>query len=209
MNRLPRLSPLALVPALFIWLGSTPPASAANAVFLSNDVAESEVTYVVQIQSFVARHVAKVRILLPPDTDSAHAALGRITIGSTSITGSVALLSPDALLVDLGERATSRPPLPFASSSSTSRIHPRAIINSRSVPWISTITSWRLFLPSPSPASPAAAVTSRRYSLDRGSRAAPPAATRRCRSTPPSSSSASVASAPPATPSASSIRTAR
>ena len=102
MNRLPRLSALALVPALFIWLGSTPPASAANAVFLSNDVAESEVTYVVQIQSFVARHVAKVRILLPPDTDSAHAALGRITIGSTSITGSVALLSPDALLVDLG-----------------------------------------------------------------------------------------------------------
>ena len=50
----------------------------------------------------MARHVAKVRILLPPDTDSAHAALGRITIGSTSITGSVALLSPDALLVDLG-----------------------------------------------------------------------------------------------------------
>ena len=102
MNRLRRLSALALVPALFIWLGSTPPASAANAVFLSNDVAESEVAYVIQVQSLVARHIAKVRILLPPDTDAAHAALGRISIGSTSITGSVALLDPDALLVDLG-----------------------------------------------------------------------------------------------------------
>ena len=56
------------------------PASATNEVFLSNDTAESEATYVIQFETTVTGQIDKIRIALPPDTNAANAALGRLMI---------------------------------------------------------------------------------------------------------------------------------
>ncbi|OGQ24164.1 MAG: hypothetical protein A3C54_06405 [Deltaproteobacteria bacterium RIFCSPHIGHO2_02_FULL_60_17] len=62
-------------------------AHAANGVFLSNDVAESAATYVIQFESVVRDHIDKIRITLPPDANTANAALGGVIISDKVFEG--------------------------------------------------------------------------------------------------------------------------
>ena len=79
----------ALVAMLFFlaWLAPVSSAMATNEVFLSTDTAESEVTYVIQFDTAVKGHLDKIRITLPPGTNAANAALGRLIIGDKDFEG--------------------------------------------------------------------------------------------------------------------------
>jgi len=86
-------------------------ALAVNEVFLSNDTAESEATYVVQFEAGVKGNIDKMRITLPPGTNAANARLGRLIIGDKVFEGdddhkndttlSVDPLDSNTLIVDL------------------------------------------------------------------------------------------------------------
>ncbi|MFQ5902549.1 MAG: beta strand repeat-containing protein, partial [Candidatus Binatia bacterium] len=100
---------------LFATLALANLATAANGVFLSNDTAESEVTYVVQFEATVKGHIKKIVIALPPGTNAANAALGRLIIGDEvfedddgedkkDVTLSVDPSDPDTLIVDLKDK---------------------------------------------------------------------------------------------------------
>src|SRR5262245_41057650 len=190
MNRLTCLAVVGLSALLSFDVGAARAAAIMNTVFLSNDVAGSEVTYVVQVQSLVARHVAKVRILLPPDTDTAHAVLGRIMIGSTSIAGNLSPLGLDGLLVDLTGAYNIAAATPIRIELFKLK-NPDAGSHEIHVSTLDRLNHiLETFPPSASTASPGVAATSRRCSPARASRVEPRVARRRCRSTPRSSSSA-------------------
>lgn len=111
MGKLTRQAGIVLSFSLFVWLALIGLATAANEVFLSNDTAQSEVTYVIQFEAGVKGHLDKIRIVLPPGTNAANAALGRLIIGDKLFEGdeddkkdvklSVDPLNPNTLIVDL------------------------------------------------------------------------------------------------------------
>jgi hypothetical protein len=89
---------LFLPPALFLFtlLGVANVAPAANEVFLSNDAAEAEVTYVISFQTLAKGNVDKFRITLPPGTNAADARLGRLVVNGVDV-GNNVVLSVDPL----------------------------------------------------------------------------------------------------------------
>lgn len=100
MEKLARPLGLLLMVSLLTWLSPASSARASSEVFLSSDTAQSKVTYVIQFETTVTGQIDKIRIALPPDTNAANAALGRLMIRDTSIAGSVAPSDPDTLIVD-------------------------------------------------------------------------------------------------------------
>ena len=104
-----RFSFLVSFVCILAWLAPASPAIAANEVFLSTDTAESEVTYVIQFESGVKGNIDKIRITLPPGTEAANAALGRLFIGDKGFEGDdehkkdvqLSLDGPDTLVIDL------------------------------------------------------------------------------------------------------------
>jgi len=76
-----------LILSLLTWLVPVSLALAANGVFLSNDTAESEATYVVQFEATAKGHIEKIIIALPLGTNAANAALGRVIIGDKVFEG--------------------------------------------------------------------------------------------------------------------------
>lgn len=108
-----------LILSLLTWLVPVSLALAANGVFLSNDTAESEATYVVQFEATAKGHIEKIIIALPLGTNAANAALGRVIIGDKvfegddgkdkkkdkkDVTLSVNPSDPDTLIVDLRQK---------------------------------------------------------------------------------------------------------
>lgn len=95
--------------SLLIFLTLATSALAMNEVFLSNDTAQPEVTYVVQFETTVKGHIDKIRITFPMNV--ANAALGRVIIGDKvfqgdeddekDVTLSVDPLDPNTLILDL------------------------------------------------------------------------------------------------------------
>ncbi len=104
---------------ILIGLCLASPAKATNEVFLSNDTAQSEVTYVIQFDTTLKGHIDKIRIALPPGTNAANAALGRLIIGDKMFEGdeddmkdvklSVDPFDPNALIVDLRDERNVKP----------------------------------------------------------------------------------------------------
>ena len=91
---------------IFVLLGAVRWAAAANEVYLSNDADQSEVTYVLNVETLANGPVRKFRITLPPDTNAASARLGRVLVGSTDYSASATLtvdpLDSNSVIVDLG-----------------------------------------------------------------------------------------------------------
>ena len=75
--------PLILLAFLLsAWPAVVGSATASNQIFLSNDTAGSEVTYVIEFETTVKnRSVDKIRIALPPDANAGKAELGRLLVG--------------------------------------------------------------------------------------------------------------------------------
>ena len=92
-------------------LASVGTAHAASAVFLSNDIAESGATYIVQFDTGTTGPVNSIHISLPPGTNAAGAALGRVLVkGKVAESDSNSSqehqlfldnTDPDALILDL------------------------------------------------------------------------------------------------------------
>src|SRR3990167_7485221 len=93
----------------WIFLGLISVAHATNEVFLSTDTAESEATYVIRFESGVKGNIDKIRVTLPPGSNAANAALGRLFIGDKGFEGDdehkkdvqLSLDGPDTLVIDL------------------------------------------------------------------------------------------------------------
>src|SRR3990172_5224908 len=102
---------LVSVLSFLVLLMSVTSALAANEVFLSNDVAESEVTYVVQFEATVKGNIDKIKIKLPSGANPANAVLGRVMVKDKveeddgehkkDVKLSVDPLDSDTLVVDL------------------------------------------------------------------------------------------------------------
>ena len=94
---------------ILTWFALASLAIAANEVFLSTDTAESEATYVIQFESGVKGNIDKIRVTLPPGSNAANAALGRLFIGDKGFEGDdehkkdvqLSLDGPDTLVIDL------------------------------------------------------------------------------------------------------------
>jgi hypothetical protein len=103
MDRRTRLRVVALLVtmALFIW---GPIAAGAghtiNEVFLSNHIAQSEVTYVIQFESGVRDLLDQISISLPSGSNAAHAAVGRLVIADKVFNGDDLLLTGDSFNAD-------------------------------------------------------------------------------------------------------------
>ncbi|PYM12431.1 MAG: hypothetical protein DMD81_24020, partial [Candidatus Rokuibacteriota bacterium] len=78
-----RIALICATALLSLFAGS--PLATAGEVFLSNDVALSDVTYVIQFDATVAGRIGTIRLLLPEGTEAARARLGRLTIGDTAL----------------------------------------------------------------------------------------------------------------------------
>ena len=111
---MPKSSRSFLLTSLLCLLAALAPASlamASNEVFLSNDTAQSELTYVVQFGVGVKGNLSKIRIGLPPGTNAANARLGRLIIADKVFEGDddhkndatlgVDSSDPNALIVNL------------------------------------------------------------------------------------------------------------
>ncbi len=111
MWRFPRGAALKYALILLVGLVPVSLALAANEVFLSNDLAESEVTYIIHFDTTIKGKIDTIRITLPPGSNAANAALGRVLIGDkdfeedddhkNDVSLSVDPLNPDTLIVDL------------------------------------------------------------------------------------------------------------
>lgn len=90
---------IALV-CLVTLLGLVSLAGAANEVFLSNDTAQSEATYVIQFDMNAAGRVQQIHVTLPPGTFPAVPQLGQVFIGTDVVNGAdIFPVGPDAAIV--------------------------------------------------------------------------------------------------------------
>jgi endosialidase-like protein len=85
MLRLARHTAVVAAVALVALLAQSTPVTATSEVFLSNDVALSEVTYVIQFDTTVAGRIGKIRALLPSGSTAGNARLGRLTIADMAL----------------------------------------------------------------------------------------------------------------------------
>ena len=103
---------LVLIIFLVVSLGEVTWAAAANEVYLSNDADQSEVTYILNVQTLANGAVRKFRITLPPDTNAATARLGRLLVGSTDFSTTATLsvdpLDSNTVIADLGSQLNMR-----------------------------------------------------------------------------------------------------
>lgn len=130
MLKLARHTALVAVLALAALLAHSTSVAAASEVFLSNDVALSEVTYVIQFDTTVAGRIGTIRVLLPSGTNAGNARLGRLTIADTALpvgpeqaTLAVDPSNPDAVVAEITvpRLATPRPSAPVPSSTPVTR----------------------------------------------------------------------------------------
>jgi hypothetical protein len=93
-----------------VWLSTH--ALAANEVYLSNDADQSEVTYILNVQTTANGSVRKFRITLPPGTNAANARLGRLLVGTNdfSATGTLSVdpLDSNTVIADFGSQLNIR-----------------------------------------------------------------------------------------------------
>src|SRR5262245_22103560 len=111
MSKSASRSALIVILSFSTWLAPVSVARAANGVFLSNDAAESEVTYVLQFAAGVNGKIQQIRIALPPGTNGGSAALGRVLIGDDENQNDTVLsvAGPDTLVIDLRDDREVKP----------------------------------------------------------------------------------------------------
>jgi endosialidase-like protein len=85
MFRLARRAALVTAVALAALVAPSTPVAATSEVFLSNDVALSEVTSVIQFDTTVTGKIGKIRVLLPSGSNAGNARLGRLSIGDVAL----------------------------------------------------------------------------------------------------------------------------
>ena len=80
-----RRASLVAAMALVALLARSTPVAATGEVFLSNDVALSEVTYVVQFNTAVTGKIGTIGVRLPSGSNAGTGRLGRLMIGDVAL----------------------------------------------------------------------------------------------------------------------------
>src|SRR5262249_8915972 len=111
MSKSASRSALIVILSFSTWLAPVSVARAANGVFLSNDAAESQVTYVIEFAAGVNGKIQQIRIALPPGTNGGRAALGRVVVGDDDAQNDaqISLEALNTVVVDLRDDREVKP----------------------------------------------------------------------------------------------------
>ena len=111
MLKLTRQPALMFLLSLMVltWLSLSTPAMAASGVFLSNDTALAEATYIMQFDTLSRGRIDEIHVTLPSGTNAANAVIGRLVIDDKVFESDardrddvrLRLDGPDTLIVDL------------------------------------------------------------------------------------------------------------
>jgi hypothetical protein len=103
---------LAILALLLTLSWIAPETLAANAVFLSNDTAQSPATYVVEFNPSVRGSIDKIRLTFPSGSNPANVALGRVHVSGKAYENAAISVDPidaNTLIVDLRRSVRATP----------------------------------------------------------------------------------------------------